>query len=144
MFLLGFSLALLGQSGQAQEILWTSLYGGWDVATDNEENVIVAGYIDFTYWRTVKFNSNGDTLWIKTAFGGENGGRAYGVAADPWGNVIVTGYTHWDYCTVKYGPDGDTLWTRTFKEGEKAYGVATDPWGNIIVTGYTGSYDPLW
>lgn len=132
MFLLGFSLALLGQSGQAQEILWISPYGGRDVATDSAENVLIT-----SGGRTVKFTPDGDTLWKRNL-----DLNSRGIAADPWGNVIVTGYTHWDYCTVKYGPDGDTLWTRTFKEGEKAYGVATDPWGNIIVTGYTGSYDP--
>ncbi len=131
MFLLGFSLTLLGQSGQAQEVLWTSPYWGGDVATDSAENVLLTGG---------KLSPDGDSLWMRSL----SGMTAYGVAADPWGNVIVTGYIYTDtssledYCTVKYNPNGDTLWTRTFDSGDwdEAHGVATDSEGNVIVTGW--------
>ncbi len=137
MFLLGFSLTLLGQSGQAQEVLWTSPYWGGDVATDSAENVLLTGG---------KLSPDGDSLWMRSL----SGMTAYGVAADPWGNVIVTGYIYTDtssledYCTVKYNPNGDTLWTRTFDSGDwdEAHGVATDPWGNIIVAGWIPGYGP--
>lgn len=137
MFLLEFTLTLLGQSGQAQEILWTSPYGGWDVATDSAENVLLTGG---------KLSPDGDSLWMRSL----SGMTAYGVATDPWGNVIVTGYIYSDtaslenYCTVKYSPTGDTIWARTFDSGDwdEAHGVATDPWGNIIATGYTWGYEP--
>ena len=137
MFLLVFSLTLLGQSGQAQEVLWTSPYGGYDVATDSAENVLLTGG---------KLSPDGDSLWMRSL----SGLTAWGVAADPWGNVIVSGYIYTDtasledYCTVKYSPTGDTIWTRTFDSGDwdEAHGVATDPWGNVIVTGYTWGYEP--
>jgi len=138
MFLLGLLLALLGQSGQAQEVLWTSPYGGWDVATDSAGNVLLTGG---------KLSPDGDSLWMRSL----SGMTAWSVAADPWGNVIVTGYIYSDtrdYCTVKYSSNGDTIWTRTFDSGDwdEAHGVATDSGGNVIVTGwictpYSGIYN---
>jgi hypothetical protein len=140
--MIGFTLATLEDSLQAQEILWTSPYGGIDVATDSGDNVIITGTK-----RTIKLNPNGDTLWTRAL----NKMHATGVATDPWGNVIVTGYIYTDtssledYCTIKYDLDGDSIWTRTYDSGDmdEAHGVATDPWGNVIVTGYTWGYEPL-
>ena len=60
--------------------------------------------------------------------------RAHGVATDPAGNIIVTGYYGNKWFTVKYDPDGKILWTDTTILGS-AWGVATDFSGNIIVTG---------
>jgi hypothetical protein len=113
------------------------------VATDNAENVIITG----GGHRTIKFTPDGDTLWTRV-FGKIT---ANAVTTDPWGNVIVAGYTRKnkvlppDYCTVKYNSDGDTIWTRIFDsgEGDEAEGAATDPWGNVIVTGNSSGYGPL-
>ena len=100
--------------------LWTNRYNGpgngddvaKKVAVDGSNNVIVTGYSvgsgttnDYT---TIKYSSAGVPLWTKRYNGPGNGDdKAYGVALDYCGNVIVTGGSLGsggsnDFATVKY------------------------------------------
>jgi hypothetical protein len=97
-------------------------------------------------------------LWSKR-FGDGVGQRAYSVAVDASGNVIVTGH-FWgtvdfgggaltsagynDIFVAKFGSDGAHLWSKRFGDGnnQEAYSVAVDASGNVIVTGdFWGAVD---
>jgi len=108
----------------------------------------------------VKYNPNGDVLWAKQqdANGSANELGA-GVAADPSGNIIVSGWfdsptvtfgtttltnsqspNSIDIFIVKYDCNGNVLWARQQDAGgtssDNAVNVTADAGGNVIVTGY--------
>jgi enterochelin esterase-like enzyme len=99
----------------------------------------------------VKDSPTGTRLWTRS-LGTARLERAYGVALDPAGNVVVTGYTNGDLdgahlnnttddvFVVKFDPAGNQTWLRQFgvpAVADRGYGLATDATGNIYVTGYT-------
>ena len=137
------------------DTLWVRSYNGpvsgWDEATalvlDDSGNVYVTGTTYLGYgcidvfcfpingeYTTIKYNSNGDTLWVRHYKESVNSDdRAGALAVDDSGNVYVTGY----YATIKYGPNGDTLWVR---QGS-GNALAVDNSGNVYVTGSrSGNY----
>jgi uncharacterized delta-60 repeat protein len=84
-----------------------------DIAIDGDGNVYVTGSSAFSsshyVYATLKYDTNGNTMWIKRYFAPEYGETmAKGIAVDPEGNVFVTGNAgghhrrDQDYCTVKY------------------------------------------
>ncbi len=146
------------------DTLWVRKYNGsgngTDVALalaiDDSGNVFVAGYslenginLDYDY-TTIKYDSLGDTLWVRH-YDGQAGtsDRAYAIAVDDSGNAYITGFSvgttgSTDYLTVKYSPSGDTLWTRPYNgpgnSYDYAYAIAVDTSRNVYVTGFsTGS-----
>ena len=99
----------------------------------------------------VKDSPAGARLWTRQ-LGSARLERAYGVAIDPTGDIVVTGYTNGDLdgghvgntaddvFVVKYDPDGNREWLRQFGApavADRGYALATDAIGNIYVTGYT-------
>jgi enterochelin esterase-like enzyme len=99
----------------------------------------------------VKDSPAGARLWTRE-LGTIGLERAYGVAVDPAGHVLVTGYTKGDLdgshagnttddvFVVKFDPDGNRQWLRQFGVpalADRGYAVATDSSGNVYVTGYT-------
>jgi uncharacterized delta-60 repeat protein len=145
------------------DLIWARTYNGAEngddypnaLTVDNTGNVYVAGdngentsNIDYTI---IKYNSNGDVVWIRTYNGAGNGmDAATALAVDNLGNVYVTGYSYisgYDYATLKYNSNGDFIWLRTFDyEGSPDYAVALklDNLGNVFVTGRSysgGSYN---
>ncbi len=80
--------------------------------------------------------------------------RAFAVAIDGQGNVLVTGTVGDDLWVRKYSPAADVLWTQTYGSGSLMIGgaVGIDSADNVIVAGHlndtgkadlwTGKYDP--
>jgi hypothetical protein len=122
---------------------------GWGIAVDSSENVYVTGQIENSASNsdilTVKYNSNGDTLWTRTYNGPANGadcGNA--IALDVLGNIYITaesdgsGSEH-DYVTIKYSGSGTQQWVSRYNgpgNGEDfAVAIALDNQGNSYITG---------
>jgi hypothetical protein len=127
---------------------------GTAVTADNKGNCFVTGYTtaysqNFDYL-TIKYNSNGDTLWT-AVYNGEsnNEDKAFGIAVDQPGNVYITGYSYsslsgYDYLTIKYNSSGVQQWAARYNgtgnQEDKAFGIVVDDAGNSYVTGRsTGS-----
>ncbi|MFA5033496.1 MAG: SBBP repeat-containing protein, partial [bacterium] len=137
---------------------------------DDSGNVYVTGssmdttaYPDYA---TIKYNSSGDTVWVRRYDGPDNDGdNAYAIAVDKNGNVYVTGRsvgigTDYDYATIKYNSSGGTVWVRRYDSGggtgyktDEASAIAVDDSGNVYVTGrsfgygtikYNSSGDSMW
>ncbi len=99
---------------------------------------------------TIKYASNGDTVWSKL-FQNESGySQAASIVVDAIGNVYVTGSsdsseTGNDYVTLKYSPNGEPLWVQRYNGPANGQDIAKslslDPNGNLIVTGLSGGLD---
>jgi hypothetical protein len=90
------------------------------IAVDGTGNVYVTGesYGSDTSrdYATIKYNSAGDTVWLRRYNGpGNDEDRASAIAVDGTGNVYVTGWsvgsgTSDDYATIKYSGVGVEEW----------------------------------
>ena len=150
--------------------LWVAHYNGPGddedipsaLAVDALGNVYVAGdsYGGSTFYdyATVKYDPNGDELWVARYNGpGDDYDGAFALAVDDTGNAYVTGVSDggsmWrDYVTIKYDPNGDQVWIARYSSDgmrvDHAYALAVDNSGNVYVTGEsdgdyaTVKYDP--
>ncbi len=135
---------------------WVRIYNGsgngYDesktLVVDDSGNVYVTGRslgtVGLDNFCTLKYNSNGDTLWTRSYNGLGNGiDVATSITVDNSGNVCVTGYTNNgtsdDYTTIKYSPVGDTLWVRNYNGPgngiDQANALTIDDSGNVYITG---------
>ncbi|KPL02942.1 MAG: hypothetical protein AMJ90_04490 [candidate division Zixibacteria bacterium SM23_73_2] len=118
------------------------------IAVDDSGKVYVTGAsggIGTNYdYATIKYDQNGDTVWVRRYNGSEDQeDGASDIAVDDSGNVYVTGWnfkvSDCDYATIKYFPNGDTAWVRTYdgpaNEADSALAIAVDNAGNVYVTG---------
>lgn len=149
---------LLARYTDGGDEVWLKTWDGgaaeeaFDVALDPLGNIIVAGYIDDAgqdAWIR-KHDPAGEALWSRTFDGGApedtaKQDRAFGVAADSAGQIVVAGQIQapsesYDVWVHKYDPDGDELWTRTHDSGlgDGAYDVAVDSNDNVVVVGDVG------
>ena len=129
------------------------------IAVDSTGNVYVTGDNTGINFITIKYNSNGDTLWVRS-YDGVGFKHTSSLAVDGSGNVYVTGYTYVEggpgdvYVTIKYNSKGDTLWVKRYDGmddfGDYAYALAIDESENVYVTGntatikYNSNGDTLW
>jgi uncharacterized delta-60 repeat protein len=95
------------------------------------------------------YNTTGTLVWTKTMDGGGGKDKAYQMAVDIGGNIIVTGQCNngndYDYGVVKYSAAGAELWRNFYDHGagnDYPQGIAVDATGNIFITGKC-DVDPL-
>jgi len=142
--------------------LWVRRYNGPGdgadeasaLAVDGSGNVYVTGYSTGSDrscdYATIKYDPNGDTLWVRRYSGLPGyGDLANALAVDDSGNVYVTGYSYVsdtnyeDYATIKYDPNGDTVWVRHYNgagsSSDWANALAVGGSGNVYVTGQSFS-----
>ena len=146
---------------------WTATYDGAGsgndyanaICTDKAGNIYVTGTSDALVGGfindnavTIKYNSNGDQLWVAVFDGhshANDGARA--IKTDNAGNVYITGnttfrdsgaYGNIDYLTVKYNTSGVQQWASTYNgtgpvgdQTDSANAIALDASGNVYVTG---------
>lgn len=130
-----------------------------DMGIDNQGNIIVTGYSNGigtgTYdYVTIKYNTFGDSLWVKRYNGNQNNNdEAYSLALDNLNNTYVTGRSRsigetWNYATVKYDENGNEKWVAIYNgppgNGEDiANSVKIDRNYNVYVTGISdrGSFN---
>ncbi len=96
---------------------------------------------------TIKYNSNGDSLWTARYSGTTSINEIpYGFAVDAGGNVYVTGMTQGsgsgiDYMTIKYNTNGVVQWQSRYTAPGNTQdipeGLTIDGSGNVYVTGRT-------
>jgi uncharacterized delta-60 repeat protein len=121
------------------------------IVTDNDGNTYVTGYSE-EYgsgkdYLTIKYNSDGEQLWVARYNGiGNDSDVAKGIALDKYGNVYVTGYSYGlasgrDLVTIKYSTEGKFLWEARYNgssnQDDEASSIAVDSLGNVYVTGYS-------
>jgi len=147
--------------------LWTNRYNGPGngadgaraIAVDRSGKVFVTGYSDrggFNYdYATVAYSGAGVPLWTNRYNGpGDGDDKAFAVAVDRSGNVLVAGSSTGtnggpNYATVAYSGAGVPLWTNRYNGPGNSAGyaqaLAVDSTGNAFVTGPStgagGNYD---
>uniref|UniRef100_A0A7C4GGS0 FlgD/Vpr Ig-like domain-containing protein n=1 Tax=candidate division WOR-3 bacterium TaxID=2052148 RepID=A0A7C4GGS0_UNCW3 len=139
------------------ELLWVTRYVGSAeaeyldyVAVDSWGSVIAAGSsigeVTGLDYLTIKYSSQGETLWTRRYNGSANDrDEARALAVDWEGNVYVTGHSYNfpvssdDYATIKYDAFGSEVWVRRYdspyNDADAAYDLALDSAGNVYVTG---------
>ncbi len=121
-----------------------------DLAVDDSGNVCVTGWSygssNYPDYATIKYNSMGDSVWVRRYSGVGYDNLTEGLAVDRKGNVYVTGRsiglgTSNDYATIMYAPNGDTVWVRRYdgaannNKSDAANALTVDDSGYVYVTG---------
>ncbi|MFZ1320160.1 MAG: SBBP repeat-containing protein [Ignavibacteria bacterium] len=118
---------------------------------DKYNNVIVNGYYDWFgqyAFITIKYNTDGDTLWKRIYKGTGNLDFCHALCTDDSANVYAAGRntstgTGNDFLTIKYNQFGDTSWIRIldggFGQSDEIYSIAIDSIHNVYVTGRSDS-----
>ena len=138
--------------------VWQRIYDGPGIGTDRPTdlkidlagNVVITGISYGTGsgsdYLTMKYNSFGDSIWVKTYNGtNSNNDESYSLDIDDSNNVYITGRSintgfSWDYATIKYLSNGTQAWLSLYNNqptnGEDiAYKVLVDKNRNVFVTG---------
>jgi hypothetical protein len=144
-------------------LIWEKKYNGpadfrdelYDMVMDSEGNIIVTGRSHGigTHWdyATVKYNSNGDSLWVRRYNGPCNsfpGDYPYAITVDDEDNIYVTGWSDGENCnpqclTIAYSPTGDTLWEHRYSpSGTAGYEILYSA-GYIYVVAMFSNYVDL-
>jgi len=143
---------------QPPEQQWVDQYNGlanridkaYAADIDNSGNVCVTGRSDtdpntgYYYYTTIKYDSEGNQLWLRRYTEPLNVGIARDIAIDDTGNICVTGYSSTfaglGYATIKYDPNGNQLWVSRYdgaNRSDYALAIALDGSGNVYVTGHS-------
>ena len=155
---LGYDYATIKYNSNGNQ-LWVARYNGpangndgaYAMALDNAGNIYVTGYSEgsgtFRDYATIKYDSNGNQLWVARYNGPATypDDYAYAMAVSSDGNIYVTwesaGGTQSDYATIKYDSNGNQLWVARYNgpgnRNDEARAIALDSAGNIYVTGHS-------
>jgi len=139
--------------------LWVARYNGngakndkpATIAVGNQGNVYVSGSSVGNYWDylTIKYDSNGNQLWVARYDGGGSD-EVSAMTMDDSGNLFVTGYsdgsgTFRDCFTIKYDMYGNELWAARYDGPRNHYdygkAITVDQSGNAYVTGNSRGSD---
>jgi hypothetical protein len=134
--------------------LWTARYadaaisGNAALGVDSAGNVYLigssSGTNSFLKYVTVKYDANGNQLWVTRYSGSGFDNVAMALGLDGEGSAYVTGYSigtngSAEYATVKYDANGNQLWVARYKGpgncGDVPGHLALDTAGNAYVTG---------
>jgi hypothetical protein len=118
---------------------------GYAIGLDHNGNVYVTGQSSGYNNFTIKYDPNGNQLWVERFSGAINCVCPLAQAVDSSGNVYVTApsgsYDNYDYATIKYYPNGDSAWLRRYhgpvNGNNMAEAIAADGIGNAYVSGYS-------
>jgi len=161
-------------------VLWAKSAGGgsldigYSIAVDPNGNVFVTGVFEsstITFGAItlvnananvptifiVKYDTNGNVLWAKSA-GGTEEAVANSISTDAGGNIYVTGVfghaivfgsitlinpngVNQDIFIAKYDANGNVLWAKSAGGTDVDFGnsISADASGNVFVTGYSNS-----
>jgi len=114
------------------------------LALDGFGNVYVTGRsygggVTAEDYATIKYNSVGDTVWVRRYDSNNSQDRASVMATDGSGNIYVTGQSFDSYVTIKYHSNGDTAWVRRYPTSTDTAGypraIIVNGAGDIFVAG---------
>ena len=125
-----------------------------DIAVDNDNNIIVAGYVNGTAWAVMKLDENGTVLWTDVLDSGNTvdvanyryldaltttieGDAATAIAVDPDNNYFVVGWYNGDWYVQKYDTNGAVLCNLFSNIDGMPYDVVLNNNGNFVVAGYS-------
>jgi uncharacterized delta-60 repeat protein len=146
----GNELIKLNNSGVYQ---WAYNYKSFcqptSIKEDTQGNIYLTGFggREQSMWDyiTMKCDSSGNILWLKTYDGPANGAeQASDLEIDNLGNVYVTGGsngigTDYDFATIKYDPSGNEQWVVRYNSpafgSDIASYMSVDQDGNVYVSG---------
>ena len=124
-----------------------------DIAVDNVGDAIIVGGTwnggNIGYALAIKYNSNGDTLWVSHFNDGPTDAGYSKVVLDNSNNIFVTGdITYVGVCLVtKYAPNGNLIWHQRFTldslRTNLGIGINLDQTGNLYVIGTQVTPPPL-
>lgn len=128
-----------------------SLDDGVSIAIDNSSNIYVAasssGFGTESDIATLKYNLNGDLLWIQRYNGPANGSDgSSSIVLDRSGNIYVGGYsagtgTYSDFATIKYNSSGIQQWVQRYNGPANSHdmicSLAIDSSENVYTAGYS-------
>jgi hypothetical protein len=131
---------------------WVKLYydPNWQdnlaagISIDTMGNIYVTGFSgnlfnEIYYTWLIKYDSNGDSLWVRRYYGTGQNALVKSIRTDKMGNIYITGGENQQIFIIKYNKNGDSLWTRNHIEsgysGGTANSVALDSAGNVYIGG---------
>ena len=136
------------------DLNWGGIYEdvGYEVATDSQNNVYLAGWTDLTGSDNCdiiisKYDLNGQEGWVKT-WGGSSDDRAYDIYIDASDNVYIVGTTKslgdsdGDLIIIKFDTLGNEIWNKTWGGNQYDTGryIIEDTFGNFYVSGQSSSF----